>query len=236
MLVIIQARLGGTRLPGKVQMDICGKQMIMHVWDRAKRFNAPMRIAWPNAYPRIHVDDVLSRFVACFEETRGLGPIVRLTADCPMLDTGLALGVIDRFGRGGKDLVATGPEFDGLDVEVFSSTALYTAHYSAHDPHDREHVTSWMRRNLNCEILHLDQPLRWSVDNAGALEFVRRVFRNCEHCLRGVPHHTNSASSIGGADRSPVWDLHQVDDGGLAECTSYDILKERIGGEVYKSV
>jgi hypothetical protein len=68
---------------------------------------------------------------------------------------------------------------------------------------------------------------------------VRSVFRACEHCRRGVPHHTNSATSIGGSDRAPVWELHQVDRpdnrGGLEECTAHEILMSRTGGAVYES-
>lgn len=43
----------------------------------------------------------------------------------------------------------------------------------------------------------------------------------CPRCAQGVPHHTNSATSIGGGDRHPVWDLHAVEDSGgvgLEEC------------------
>jgi hypothetical protein len=48
----------------------------------------------------------------------------------------------------------------------------------------------------------------------------------CPLCAAGTPHHTNSATSIGGADRHPVYDLHAVEDTGgvgLAECLAYDI-------------
>ena len=48
----------------------------------------------------------------------------------------------------------------------------------------------------------------------------------CARCAAGVPHHTNSRTSIGGPDRVPIYDLHAMDDSGgvgLAECTAADI-------------
>lgn len=51
-------------------------------------------------------------------------------------------------------------------------------------------------------------------------------------CQRGVPHHTNSISSIGGGDRFVVWDLHAVPNPGgveLAECTDPDGARQRSG-------
>lgn len=55
----------------------------------------------------------------------------------------------------------------------------------------------------------------------------RRAAVICPHCAAGAPHHTNSRTSIGGADRIPVYDLHEVDDTGgvgLAECLAYDAV------------
>ena len=59
-----------------------------------------------------------------------------------------------------------------------------------------------------------------------SLERVRCAKLICPLCARGVPHHTNSETSIGGSDRHTVWDLHAVEDTGgvgLAECTAAPI-------------
>ena len=230
-LVIIQARETSTRLPNKINLDICGMSMLAHVVMRASRI-APVIVAKPS--DQEDENDVLSRFSRVARQNTNADPIIRVTGDCPMLDSGLGLGILDRYYQSGRrlDVLATAPEFDGLDIEVFSRASLRTAHLFAQTRRDREHVTPWMKRHLLYEEIQLRGPaLRWSVDDAEGLEFVRSVFEACEHCQRGVPHHTNSATSIGGQDRSPVWDLHQLDEphnrGGLVECTAHDILMTR---------
>lgn len=236
-LVIIQARLSSKRLPNKIHADICGLSMLGHVVMRAERI-APVIVAFPK--PTEDEDDVLSRYARVAKGNPEADPIIRITGDCPMLDSGLGLGMVDRYTLGSHDLVATSPAFDGLDVEVFSRVALRNADMFAQTRYDREHVTPWMKRHLLYEEISLRGPsLRWSVDDQEGLDFVRRVFEACDHCRRGVPHHTNSATSIGGPDRSPLWDLHQLDEpsnrGGLVECTAHEILMTRTGGEVYES-
>src|SRR5689334_14318283 len=203
--------------------------MLSHVVMRASRI-APVVIAMPSEEE--DENDVLSRYARVARANPGADPIIRITADCPLLDSGLGLGMVDRYAQGRHDILGTAPGFDGLDIEIFSRTALRIADMFAQSRRDREHVTPWMKRHLLYEEIQLrGQALRWSVDDAEGLEFVRSVFEACEHCRRGVPHHTNSATSIGGQDRSPVWDLHQLDEphnrGGLVECTAHDILMTR---------
>ena len=236
-LVIIQARLNSTRLPNKIHADICGLSMLGHVVMRASRI-APVIVAFPKETE--DENDVLSRYARVVKSNPNADPIIRITGDCPLLDSGLGLGLLDRYNQGQYDILGTSPAFDGLDIEVFSRVSLRTADMFAQSARDREHVTPWMKRHLLYEEVKLRGPaLRWSVDDEEGLDFVRRVFTACPHCRGGVPHHTNSATSIGGHDRSPVWDLHQLDEpsnrGGHVECTAYDILMTRMGGEVYES-
>jgi len=149
---------------------------------------------------------------------------------------GVGAYLIHRFRNGDADFVGTTPEMDGLDVEVFSRTALMMADLNARGRYAREHLTHWMRRNLSPVLVNLvSESIRWSVDDAAGLDFVRRVYAACRHCAEGVPRHSNAGGSIGGVDRHLVLELHHVADGGLAECEAYDILRERVGGEVYVS-
>jgi hypothetical protein len=122
-----------------------------------------------------------------------------------------------------------------LDVEVFSPDILEVAHLMAFDPHQREHVTPFIKEFEVAKELSSPITFRWSVDDAEGLVFVREVFVRCDLCRRAVPHHTNARGSISGGDRVLVIDLHQVEDGGLAECTAADLLKTRTGGPVYES-
>ena len=234
-LVIIQARPNSSRLPLKINADICGASMLARVVDRASTLG-PFTVAMP--HPEMEDEnDVLSRFARVARQNPGADTFCRITADCPLLDLGVAGFVINSYRNRQSDLdfVGTAPEMDGTDCEVFSRTALRMADTHARG-RAREHVTTWMRKNLGAYIVNLaPTPLRWSVDTQEDLDFVRAVYRACDHCARAVPHHTNAGGSIGGANRTLVVDLHQVEDGGLAECTAADLKKGRMGGKPYIS-
>ena len=183
MLILIQARENSTRLPGKIKADLetpPGISMLAHVCARANVLG-PFIIAMPGPQEQEH--DVLSRFARIAREHPDADAFVRITADCPLLDVGVAAHVINLYRGGGHDFVGTTPEMDGLDVEVFSQTALLMADLNARGRYAREHLTRWMRRNLSPLLICLvDEPCRWSVDDSAGLAFVREVYRTCEHC------------------------------------------------------
>jgi len=232
-LVIVQARSGGKRLPGKIHMLLSpGESMLYHVCKRAEKLG-PVFVATPP--PDLPEDDVLSRFWRVAEQHPEVDTFVRITADCPLLDWQFSLTLMDAHARGGVDFVGTHWSLDGLDTEVFSRDALERA--CVHES-EREHPTLWMRDALRTKIVKFpgQGPFRWSVDDEMGLEFVRRVMAACDHCRDGVPHHSNAHSSIGGMDgRAPRWDLHAGPDGGLVECTAYEVRMERVGGEGYRT-
>ena len=236
LLILIQAREGSLRLPNKINADLetpPGVNMLSHVVARASQLGAFI-IARPTQEEQEH--DVLSRFANIARACPTADPFVRITADCPLLDVGVAAHVINLYRAGDHDFVGTTPEMDGLDVEVFSRTALMMADLNARGRYAREHLTYWMRRNLSPLLVNLvPEPIRWSVDDQGGLDFVRRVYAACPHCAEGIPRHTNANGSIGGSDRVIVAELHHMPAGDLDECRAYDILKERMGGYVYHS-
>lgn len=239
-LVLIQARTNSTRLHNKINQLIGNKRMVDHVIDRVRKTGLKWMLARPQDWPEVEENDVLGRlYVMCRmidPEEDTYDPIVRITADCPMLDSGIMLTVLDAYNTGKYGIVSTGPEWDGMDTEVFSRTVLARAHACAGWPRDREHVTPWMKRMESSKVIHSPTTFRWSVDDAEGLEFVREVFQLCPHCYRGVPHHTNARGSISGNDRELVVDLHAVPDGGLDECLAADLLRTRTGGSIYVSV
>ena len=239
-LIVIQARTGSTRFPNKINQLIGGRRMLDVVIDRARATGLKWLLARPEDFPMIPEDDVLGRFAQllreCDPEATRFDPVIRLTADCPLLDSTHILNVLALYRLGQYALVGTGPEWDGLDVEVISRTGLAQAHVSATEPRHREHVTPWLKWHMKYYEIPLEGPaLRWSVDDPSGLDFVRRVFQACALCAKGEARHTNAGGSIGGPDRQPVWDLHHLERGDLAECAAYDILKERMGGPVYVS-
>ena len=234
ILAVIQARDGGTRLPGKIRADIGGSSMLAQVVHRVSLVGLPLVVAFPP--PELKENDVLGRFARIARHNPHVDAFVRITADCPLLDPSVVGFSVNTYRSGVHDFVGTAPDMDGLDCEVFSRSALLACDLAAKG-RAREHVTSWMRRNLAPYpiINWAPCPLRWSVDDESGLNFARRVYAACDYCKRAVPHHTNAGSSIGGQDRTLVVDLHQTEDGGLVECGAADILRERMGGPVYVS-
>jgi spore coat polysaccharide biosynthesis protein SpsF (cytidylyltransferase family) len=199
-VVVIQARMGSSRLPGKVMMDLAGRPVLEHVVARARAApgvdlvccavpdtdkDAPLaKLAAELGAAVVRGDeqDVLSRYAKAARET-GAERIVRVTADCPLLDpevVGRVLALLD----GGADYasnVAPRSWPKGLDVEAFTAGALRTADEAARDAYDREHVTPWMRANLARANLSLPsderQGWRWTLDHPEDLEFCRQVAR-----------------------------------------------------------
>ena len=201
---IIQARLASTRLPEKVLVDIAGKPMLAHVIERAAaitRVDAVVVATTTAAEDRVVRDaarkhgahafagnptDVLDRYCRAACEFRA-DAVVRVTADCPLLDPAVSSRVTERFAQGDLDycsniLPPTYP--DGLDTEVISFAALERVWREADLPSDREHVTTYIRtrphrfRTANIEARVDLSALRWTVDEPDDLEFVREVIRH----------------------------------------------------------
>lgn len=168
-VAIVQARMGSTRLPGKVMMPLAGRPVIDHVIDRVSAAPGIDAIvlatttrpeddalaahvaARPVAVHRGSDTDVLARFdgAARMADAR---TVVRITADDPVKDPDVIGTVVAAFGNSDPafDYVSntmrpTWPE--GQDTEVFSAAALYRAAAEATDPYDREHVTPYFYRN-----------------------------------------------------------------------------------------
>jgi spore coat polysaccharide biosynthesis protein SpsF (cytidylyltransferase family) len=200
-LVVVQARMSSTRLPGKVLADVEGESMLALLLRRLQRAPSVAEIVVATSDDgsddlvadaaralgvRVHrgsLEDVLSRFIGAADGHEG--PIVRVTGDCPLTDPHIVEAVLECFagtagaGYGSNVEPRTFP--DGLDVEVFSPEALRRADELAVDPSDREHVTTLMRRrrdlfpaaSLTCPdaLGHLS----WTVDDRDDLEFIRAV-------------------------------------------------------------
>lgn len=221
-LAIIQARHNSTRLYEKVLMDVGRYPMYEQVRRRAMMAVDNVHVAWAIDWPELHENDVLTRFwnvAALYPEA---DPIIRLTADCPLLDWGIMRWVISQLE--GNYIVSTGPQWDGLDVEVFTREALYRSR--PQDSLDREHVTLYMKRELKSRIIPLGVQLQWSVNTREDLDFVRGVYAQCEYCEIGHPRRHRGELVI--------WDIHDVyglHPNGAPEpmaCEAYALLKTRM--------
>ncbi len=200
-IAIIQARMGSTRLPKKVMMEIGGVPIIELLIRRLSKSKKITKIIvatsnHKNNYPLIkHVEnlgyhvycgsekDVLGRYFYAAQEAKAK-VIVRITGDCPLVDPLLVDDVIEGFIKNNADYAsnrepATYP--DGLDVEVFSMQALDMANNEARSAHQREHVTPYIINSekfskfylTNSEDLSME---RWTVDELEDFLVVEDIF------------------------------------------------------------
>jgi len=199
---VIQARMGSTRLPGKVLMDLGGKTVLARVVDRLRRATLVNEILVATtdsiaddaiiqecrridaASFRGSEDDVLDRYYQAALLTTGEG-IVRITSDCPLIDAQIADDTIRSFldlrpDYASNSLQRTYPR--GLDTEVMTRDALACAWREAQFPYQRAHVTPYLYENPGrFDILavkgcfdYSDQ--RWTLDTPQDLAFIRAVY------------------------------------------------------------
>jgi len=174
-VAIIQARMGSNRLPGKVLMPILGKPMLWHIVDRVCAVPSIDEVVV--AVPMDRANEILRQFcndnkIALFAGSENdvldryyraaqrfeADPVIRITADCPLVDPPLIERLIQIFKTGkydhigvaagaGAERIGRGRFPDGLDAECFGFSALDRAWRDATDPRDREHVTRYMWNN-----------------------------------------------------------------------------------------
>jgi spore coat polysaccharide biosynthesis protein SpsF (cytidylyltransferase family) len=197
---IIQARMGSSRLAGKVLMDIAGKPLLWHVINRIKHCTTIHQIVVATSTgeddraiitlaQRSGVksfagseDDVLDRFYQAATKVNA-DPIVRITADCPVIDPQVVDEVVQGYFSGRYDVYGLSGEFpDGLDVTVFSYAALKDAWNNARLPSEREHVGPYIlnhpekfRQGTFLKFSNLGH-MRWTVDEPQDLQFIREIY------------------------------------------------------------
>lgn len=183
--IIIQARMGSTRLPGKMAKKILGKTILELVIFRLKKIKNLAKIILATTenkaddilegiskQNKIKVfrgseDDVLDRYYQAAKKF-GIDPIVRITADCPVLDWQICDEVINFYLQNKYDYVSnvSPPTFpDGFDVEVFSFKALANAWSNAKLKSEREHVTPYIANHP--EIFKIGNLVRNGNDLSG---------------------------------------------------------------------
>jgi spore coat polysaccharide biosynthesis protein SpsF len=204
-VTIIQARMSSSRLPAKVLQDIGGRPMLAWVVERARlaRREGEVLVAtttdgaddpiqtWCQSARvpcfRGSAYDVLDRFYQAASAFHA-GRIVRLTADCPLIDPQVIDDVVEAMIADGADFAANRlpPPWHrtfpiGLDVEVCTFSALERAWKEAREPHEREHVMPYLYSlpgRFRVRILDTVPDfgdLRWTVDTPEDLEMVRRL-------------------------------------------------------------
>jgi spore coat polysaccharide biosynthesis protein SpsF len=202
-VAIVQARMTSTRLPGKVLADVVGRPMLarqLHRMRQARLLDdiviatttlpaddpvVALAEAEGARWFRGDEQDVLGRYLGAAREADA-AVIVRLTADCPLLDPEVMDRVVGALDPGtdyaSNTLQRTYPR--GLDIEVLHRDVLERLERAATSRPAREHVT-WFLHRERPELFVLrsvtaevdDSDLRWTVDTEADLELVRALYR-----------------------------------------------------------
>ncbi len=228
-LIIIQARMTSTRLPGKILKAVAGQSLLAHQLERLRRVpNADGIVVATtiNDADQPIVDlcevlgvpvsrgseaDVLSRYAEA-AQAHGADAVVRITSDCPLIDPAVVAEVIAFYQAhvGSYDYVSntldrTYPR--GLDVEVFSANVLAQAHREATQPEEREHVTPFLYRHPErfrlAQVKQAENHAgeRWTVDTPEDFELIRRILE----ALYPVNPQFHQADVLALLDANPDW-------------------------------
>ena len=202
-LAVIQARIGSTRLPSKVLMNLSGKTVLEHVITRASQSGfideiivattinkQDLEIVKFCASNRIRVfigseQDVLDRYYQAAKLFRPVN-VVRITSDCPMIDPEIIdlIGerhLLEKADYTSNTIEETYP--DGLDAEIITFPTLEKAWAEARLLSDREHVTPYIKRNpelfklVNIKYKTDLSFMRWTIDQSEDFIFLDEIFK-----------------------------------------------------------
>lgn len=218
--IIVQARMGASRLPGKPLKQVLGKSLLSYLIERLKQCKTVDRLCIATttnpqddviarAAEKAGVDmvrgseeDVLARYVQAAQVLK-CDLIVRITADCPLMDPALIDQLVTAFKTHSSKvdylsntLKRTYPR--GMDVEVFSHQALKKAAQEALLPEEREHVTLYMYRHP--ELFYLENfsypqdhsNYRWTVDTPEDFVLIKHIIE----ALYPINPHFNLADIL----------------------------------------
>ena len=202
---IVQARMTSTRLPGKVLMPIEGKPVLSYLFHQIKFIkqlnnvvlattinkedDPVVKFAEENGikYFRGSEHDVLGRYYLAASALNARH-VMRITADCPLIDPVICSQIISHYLNGNVDIVHTGQSFaEGLDCEVFSFDSLEKAHKSAKKISEREHVTLFIYQHpelfekLTVENETDYSDLRFTIDEKQDFQVVEAIIKGIEN-------------------------------------------------------
>jgi glutamate-1-semialdehyde 2,1-aminomutase len=201
VLAIVQARMGSSRLPGKVMKEIGGLPVIEILLSRLSKSKLLDEIVVATTksedenplikhlkklkylYYQGSEHDVLDRFYQTAKKYNA-DIVVRITGDNPLVDPVLVDQVIQGYSKSNSDyfsnvMPATFP--DGLDVEVFNFNSLDKAHRDANELEEREHVTPYIRNSGLFKIGNLKHDddlsnIRLTLDEIDDYKLITKIF------------------------------------------------------------
>jgi len=195
--IVLQARMGSRRLPGKVLADIAGRSLLGHCLWRLQASGLPVIVATTTRREDDAVEreagkygadvyrgsdqDVLARYVAA-AAAHGVTHVVRATADNPAVDLEAPVRVVTQLRRTHADHVIECGLPHGAAVEAVLASALVRAAAETLDSYDREHVTPFVRRSPGFTAMSVMAPgrvrrpqLRLTVDTPEDLRRMRAL-------------------------------------------------------------
>ncbi len=221
VVAIIQGRMSSSRLPGKILADIAGRPMLQRVFTRTTRAATVTQTVFATTtdlsddpvaeyceqsgipFKRGSLYDVLERYYRAAKDAQA-DVVVRITADCPVIDPDLIDEVVNTLRAGEYDFTCNRlpPPWHrtypiGLDVEVCAFRALERAWKEAAEPQQREHVMPYFYENAQLSAVsdrlsagvspkgfriallnHVPDhgEKRWTVDTPEDLEFIRQIY------------------------------------------------------------
>lgn len=202
-VAIIQARVGSTRLPGKVLLDLKGKTVLNHVVDRVKKSKYIDEVIVATTY--LEQDDkivdecnkigckyfrgsesnVLSRYYLCAKENKA-DIVIRITSDCPLIDPLVIDEMLDFYLKSNYKLVTNAGDIHnrtyprGLDTEIFDFDTLENAYKNANKDYQKEHVTPYIYENEK-DIYYYKNDIDYSkyrltLDTKEDFELIKRIY------------------------------------------------------------
>ncbi|MDF2636161.1 MAG: acylneuraminate cytidylyltransferase [Pelosinus sp.] len=225
-VIIVQARMTSTRLPGKVLKTVLGKPLLEYQIERLRRIEAADEIVIATttndtdqpivdlcnrlgvSYFRGSEEDVLARYHEAAEKYNA-DIVVRITSDCPVIDPTVCEDAISDFikNQDQYDYVRLEQYPRGLDVEVFSFKVLDECFRESTDKPDREHVTPFIYRHpkrYRLKSITCDEDYshhRWTVDTPEDLELITRIIEE----LYPINQKFNYVDIIKALKRYPDW-------------------------------
>jgi len=208
IIAIVQARMGSTRLPGKVLKSIQGKSVLEHVVNRLRisRHLSNIIVATTVnqcddelvkecnkigvSFYRGSEEDVLSRYYYAAKEAKA-DIVVRITSDCPLIDPYIIDKMLEEFVKQYNEskidymsntLTRTFPR--GLDAEIISYETLEKAFKEATKGYEREHVTPYIYHNFDKFKLKGFEnstdysTYRWTLDTPEDLIVIEKIYQD----------------------------------------------------------
>lgn len=212
---IVQARVGSTRLPGKVLETLGHAPVLEHVLRRCRAIPGVDEVVCATVEGpdgdavaalaqtlgvtvyRGSEKDVLARYHGAAHAVNA-DIVLRVTSDCPLIDPEVCAAVLKLRAEAEADYAANNmpPSWPhGLDCEAFTIDTLDEAIATATAAEDHEHVTPWIRRNRAYNRINLPGPggeltgLRWTLDYPEDLAFLRALYDRLPEGSAGQSWH-----------------------------------------------